>query len=66
MSETGGISAETWLALQNRAKVFKQGSHWVYEHVCWGRGGVPVNSYPMNTQQVAFIAARNHVKWCIG
>lgn len=64
--EAEEVSRERWLAVQTKARVYKSGSFWLYEHVCWGRGGVPVNSYPAGSQARAFEWAWGHVARCVG
>jgi hypothetical protein len=48
-----------------KARVFKEGPYWTWEHRCLGRPvRTPLNGYPHDAHAVAFLAAWWHMQRC--
>ncbi len=63
--EIPGISREQWLAMQKRARVYKSGPHWTWDHRCAWKNHT-TNGYPHRTQVMAFAFAMDHMRRCVG
>ncbi|UQA91618.1 hypothetical protein [Streptomyces halobius] len=48
----------------NKAKVFKEGEYWTWQHVC-PRQSIPANGYPHMTHESAMAFAWQHVRNCL-
>jgi transposase len=48
-----------------KARVYKDGMWWRWEHACRYRGGVPNVSYPEPSQPIAFARALKHLERCV-
>lgn len=59
------VSREQWLAMNKRARVYKAGPHWTWDHWCAWKNHT-TNGYPHDTQDSAFFFAWDHVVGCVG
>lgn len=59
------ISRDTWLAAQKKARVYKEGPTWTWDHWCAWKNH-DTYGYPHETQALAFVFAMDHMKRCVG
>lgn len=48
-----------------KARVYKDGPWWRWEHACRYRGGVLNHSYPQDSQPAALAGALKHLERCL-